>query len=332
MGETIWLGMDVHARSITIAKYVGMAAKGEISAIPNEPKVIRRTFSKLRGEGELRVCYEAGPCGYDLYRQLQGPGVECTVIAPSLTPRKPGERIKTDRRDADKLARLYRAGELTAVTVPTADQEAARDLLRARADVRGDRTAARQRLGKFLLRHGRRYAGKSGWTQRHWVWIRAQEFTGPDHVVFQHYYDQVRHLDERLASLDAEVGKLAGTAEFKPLVDRLCCLRGISLLAAMVLLSELFDLRRFLHPRQLMAFVGLVPSERSSGGSRRQGRITKTGNGHVRRILVEAAWSYRHKPLQTSRLRRALEGQPAEVAAISRKALERLRWSVSRRC
>lgn len=323
MDDTIWLGLDVHAGSITICKLVGQSDKEQSWTIPNEAKDIRRVFTRLKQEGQIRACYEAGPCGYHLFRQLQGLKIDCRVIAPALIPRKAADRVKTDRRDAIKLARLYRAGELTAITVPTTSQETARDVVRVRETIRRDLTAARQRLSKFLLRHGRRFGG-TAWRGVHRAWLRAQDFTDADRVVFDHYHAQVLHLDGRLAALDREILSLARSEAFKPIVDRLCCLKGIAELGAMVIITELYDLRRFTSPRQLMSFLGLVSSEHSSGEKTHRGRLTRTGNGHVRRILIESAWAYRYRAGRSTRLRRALEGQPAAVVAISEKAEHRL--------
>jgi len=323
MNKMIWLGLDVHADSIAIAKYVGSEAKGEIWEMPNDPKKIRRKMTELRKEGEIRCAYEAGPCGYELYRQLTEMGIDCAVIAPALIPRKPGERIKTDRRDADKIARMHRVGELTLVTAPTLEQEAARDLLRARDDIRRDRNAARHRLSKFLLRRGRRYAAFR-WGPKHWAWLRKQDFPEVDRIVFEHYCTHVRHIDDRRQEIDQAIGELAESPAFAERVARLTCLRGVSTLVAMTVLTELYDLRRFEHPRDLMAYIGLVPSEHSSGRKRRLGAITKTGNAHVRRVLIEAAWSYRYGPDVGPRVRKALRAQPPEVRRIARKALVRL--------
>jgi len=317
----IWLGMDVHARTIAVARLKGTSTTAETNEIPNDPKVVRRTFSRLQAEGEVRCCYEAGCCGFGLQRQLQAMGVSCAVVAPSLIPRKPGERIKTDRRDAVKLARLLRAGELTAVFVPVDGQEAARDLVRARDDVREDRMAARQRLGTFLLRHGRHFTEATRWGQKHWRWVRGQRFEHEEaQAAFEHYVDQVDHLDARMRKLDEQIEEVAGSDTYRERVARLSCLRGISTLSAMVILTELGDLRRFESPRHLMAYTGLVPSEHSSGESRRRGGVTKTGNGFVRRILVEAAWAYRHPRCRHD----AMAGQSPEVAAIARTATHRL--------
>lgn len=324
MEKPIWVGMDVHARTIMVASLEDRSTTPTVTEIENDPKAIRRLFTKLKKEGQVRACYEAGGTGYELYRQLSAMQVDCTVIAPSLMPKKPGDRIKTDRRDAEKLARYFRAGELTAVTVPSKEQETARDILRLREDLRRARTHARHQLGGFLLRHGRRFPG-TNWTDSHLTWLSGLEFTAQhERTVFEHYLSRVHYYDGQIASLDGEIDKLAQSADFKTRVDRLVCLRGISTLSAMVILTELFDLRRFQHPRELMAYLGLVPGERSSGDSRRRGRITKTGNGHVRRIFVEAAWSYRHRPLLSARARRALRGQPQRVVDISHRALQRL--------
>ena len=246
------------------------------------------------------------------------------MIAPSLIPQKPGDRVKTDRRDAAKLARLHRAGELTAIGVPTEDQEAVRDLVRAREDARRARTDARHRLTKFLLRQGLRFPA-SNWTKKFWTWLKGVSFTRPEHAkVFQHYVDMVLHLDRQIEDLEKHIDIVAEREPFKAMVGRLGCLRGISTLAAMVILSEIYDLRRFATARQFMAFLGLVPSEHSSGQKQRRGGITKTGNGHVRRILVEAAWAYRHYPRVTSRQRKMLSQQPPAIADVCRKANLRL--------
>lgn len=325
MKKTIWLGLDVHARSVVIARLDGATEKASVSEVPNEPKLVRRAFERLRKEGVLRCCYEAGPCGFELARQLSAMSIECAVVAPSLIPQRPGDRVKTDRRDATKLARLFRAGELTPIVVPDEAQEAVRDLLRARDDLRKDRVAARHRMTKFLLRHGRRFAAGGHWTQKFWRWVREQTFEhAAARSAFEHYVARVLEIDARMDVIDEEIAALAQTPAYKSRVDRLSTLRGISTLSAMVLLAELGDLRRFEHPRQLMAYAGLVPSERSSGGTRRQGGITKAGNAHVRRILVEAAWSYRSRVSITTRQHRVLAEQPAEVAAIAKRATARL--------
>lgn len=323
---TTHAGLDVHMERIVIAVLVGQQREPTLLDIPNDEKVIRRTFKRLVAEAyEFRCCYEAGPCGYEVYRQLTAMGVACEVIAPALIPVRAGDRVKTDRRDATKLARLFRAGELTAITVPTQDQEAVRDLVRARDDVRKDLTAARHRLGKFLLRHGRVFHDGTNWTQKFWVWLRGQRFDRDgERLTFEHYVVEVEHLVSRREALDHEIELVARTKPYLTSVSKLTCLRGISTHSAMALLSEIGDFRRFEHPRQLMAFVGLVPREYSSGGSERRGGITKTGNGHVRRILVEASWSYRHRPAATPRARQTQAGQPARLVEYTMRAQHRL--------
>lgn len=323
---TTHVGLDVHAERIVIASLVGQAREPVISDIPNDAKVIRRTLRRLAGGAyELRCCYEAGPCGFEVHRLLTSMGIACEVVAPSLIPVRAGDRVKTDRRDATKLARLYRAGELTMITVPSVEQEAVRDLVRARDDVRKDLTAARHRLGKFLIRHGRAFHGGSNWTQRFWEWLGKQQFEREcERLTFQHYVHEVEHHTERRAELDRQIGVIARTEPYAKSVSKLSCLRGISTLSALALVAEIGDFRRFESPRQLMAFVGLVPREYSSGGKEKRGGITKTGNKHVRRLLVEAAWSYRYRPGLGPRAKEALRGQPPTVAGYAKKAQVRL--------
>ncbi|HET8538448.1 MAG TPA: IS110 family transposase [Anaeromyxobacter sp.] len=326
------VGLDVHADRIVIASLEGQASEPVVRDIPNDAKIIRRTFQRLARETfELRCCYEAGPCGFELYRVLTEMGVACEVIAPSLIPVRSGDRVKTDRRDATKLARLYRAGELTTVTVPTPEREAVRDVVRAREDVRKDLTSARHRLGKFLVRHGRIFHGGKNWTNRFWVWLRAQAFQHEgERLTFEHYVHEVEHLAVRRADLDRQIERIARTEPYADSIAKLTCLRGISTLSAMALVAEIGDFRRFETPRQLMAFVGLVPREYSSGGKEKRGGITKTGNSHVRRVLIEASWSYRHRPAMGPRLKQALRGQPGSVVEYTRKAQIRLHRRYSR--
>jgi transposase len=320
------VGLDVHKDTIAIAKLLPQGDTPLVWQIPNEPRAIRKAFGKMQGEAwDLRCCYEAGPCGFEVQRQLEEMGIECVVVAPSLIPRRPGERIKTDRRDAVKLARLDRARELTAIHVPTSEGEAVRDLVRAREDVRKDITAARHRLMHFLLRHGRIYREGTNWTVQHRAWLDSQKFERPaEKLAFDHYLAAVDHQDACRKHLEKEIAVVAAKPPYAEGVEKLCCLRGIATLSAMVLLTEIQDFRRFKHPRELMAYVGLVPSEHSSGGSERRGGITKTGNSHARRILIEAAWHYRRPPAAKGRVHRSLQGQPAARVAVSRKAQARL--------
>ena len=318
---TSYVGIDAHARSLVVARLPEHGGEPQIVELPNTRKAVHRTFSRWQREAELRVCYEAGPVGYELYRQLTAMGIACEVIAPALIPRRPGERIKTDRRDARKLARLYRAGELTPIRVPTPEDEAVRDLVRAREDVRKDLVAARHRLGKFMIRHGRIWSAGSRWTRRHAAWLRRQRFDHPaERLTFEHYLLQVEHLANRRAALEQEILAIAHTERYRERVARLVCYRGIRELGAMILLAELYDFHRFATAEELMAFVGLVPSEYSSAGHVQRGHITRTGNSHVRRVLVEAAWAYRHRPSVGPRLKRAFAGQPPHVIAHARKA------------
>lgn len=242
----------------------------------------------------LSFCYEAGPCGYGLYRQLVSLGQDCQVVAPSLIPRKPGDRVKTDRRDSLTLARLHRAGELTSVWVPDEGQETLRDLTRAREDLKRLERQAKQRLLAFLLRHGRRYSGKSRWTQAHFRWLETLKFNHPvQQIVVQEYVDTVQALGRRVAALEIQVEKAGTESAFAQQIQGYMALRGVNRLTATTLVAEIGDLQRFPTAPQLMKFLGVVPSEHSSGQSKSRGGITKTGNGHVRRVLVEAAWTYR---------------------------------------
>jgi transposase len=298
---TRFLGLDVHADTIAAA-YADDGRDGEVKQlgiIPNEPGAVRQLVRRL-GTKQLRVCYEAGPTGYALYWQLAELGVACEVIAPTLIPKKPGERVKTDRRDAVKLARCFRAGELTPVWVPDRAHEALRDLVRAREAAKSDHHRARQRLGKFLLRQGRRPpGGGTRWGTAYVEWIRAQKF---EHVAQQatltDYLSEVDHADERVKRLERAIDDAVAQASpsTRALIDGLQALRGVAKLTATTIAVEIGSFSRFGTASQLMAYCGVVPSEHSSGNTRRQGAITKTGNAHVRRVLFEAAWCCRHRP------------------------------------
>jgi transposase len=276
-------------------------------------------------KGPVRCVYEAGPCGYELYRLLLGKGIDCSVAAPSLTPRKPGERIKTNRRDARKLGELLRAGVLTSITVPDPRQESVRDLLRARDDVRRSVMSARHRLSKFLLRHGRRFRDGGNWTGKHWQWIRSQKMKQPyEQIVLDHYIEVLEARQEELTTLDRHVVAVAKEPDYAPMVAQLSVLRGIDVLSAMIILSELGDLRRFTSASQMMAAVGLVPSEYSTGDKTRRFGITKTGNAHVRHVLVQAGWHYQSSLRTGSAVRKRRADQPTNIVTIARKADERL--------
>lgn len=323
---TLWVGLDVHKESISVAVFDdGRGQQGPVVTIPNEPTQIRKLFSRLKKEGEVRACYEAGSCGYEVYRQLATMGIACDVIAPGLIPVRVGDRVKTDRRDAEKLARLFRAGELTSIRVPSEAEEALRDLIRCREDAREDVLRQRQHVLKFLLRHGHVFRDTGHWSLAHWVWLRAQRFDEPlAQVVFTEYLTTLEKTLARVTVLDQEIVKQAEKEPYAALVGRLRCLRGIDTLSAMALIAEICDFARFEHPRELMAYLGLVPSERSSGGKQRRGSITKTGNSHARRIFVEAAWHYRHRPARTVKMKARWKGQPQTVVDNAFKAQERL--------
>lgn len=273
----------------------------------------------------MAACYEAGVSGYDLHRQLIALGVACVVVAPALTPRRPGQRIKTDRRDAAKLVRLFRAGELTPIHVPNEAEEGVRDLLRCRDDVRRDVLRWRHRVLKLLARHGRVYQVGKNWSQRHWRWIREQEFAVPAlQRAFEASLFTLKQALVRLAELDKEVLAVAETDAYRTLVGWLRCFRGIDTLSAMILVAEIVDFQRFARPRALMAYLGLVPSEYSSGGTERRGALTKAGNSHARRVLVEAAWHYRHRPGLGGALARRSRGQPGIITKHAWRAQQRL--------
>jgi transposase len=330
-----FVGMDVHRDTIAIA----LLRPGEQipleQSITNTAEAVRRQLRRWGDPGSLRVCYEAGPTGYELQRQLAAAGVDCAVIAPALIPKRPGQRVKTDKRDARMLCRLFRAGELTPVRIPGPDEEIVRDVIRAREDLTEDILRARHRISKLLLRHGRVYREGKTWTARHIAWIRAQRF-GSDRLE-QLVGHQLAVLDARLgqrALLDAEISAIAQSEPYAERVRLLSCLRGIAELSALTLLVEVGDFHRFTTARAFMGFTGLTATEHSSGPSRRQGGITKTGNAHLRRILVEAAWHAQRRPHFGATFRRRVVGQPPEVVRYAMAAQERLHrryWRMAER-
>ncbi len=328
MSEVIsFIGLDVHKRSIAVAVRKADSPVQE-EQLPNERAAVARWARrwKRRSGGELQVAYEAGACGYALQRQLEGLGVACQVVAPSLVPRKPGERIKTDRRDARKLAEYLQGGHLTPVHPPTPAQEAARDVCRAREDVQQDRMRCRHRLSKFLLRRGVSYShGRKHWTQAHRTWLAKLSFDErAAQTVFDDYRLAVAPLDARIDALDRQIEVLAQQAPYRAGVGALRCFRGIDTRTAFGLVTELHSIAHFDRPSRLMAFVGLVPSEASSGERQRRGAITKAGNGHARKLLIEAAWHARHKPGIPVALRKRRAGQPPEIIAMADVAQQRL--------
>ena len=324
---TTYVGVDAHKKDLFVAMLVGDSQTPVEWTVPNEPQAVKRLLRKLEREapGPVRVCYEAGPGGYALQRQMTTARVSCQVIAPSLIPRKPGERIKTNRRDARKLAELLRAGLLTEVRPPTPEDEAVRDLCRARDDAREDLQRSRHRLGKLLLRRGLHYSAGRNWTKGHRRWIDSLAWAQPaERVVVDDYLLAIDHLEARLGELDARLVEVADTERYREHVGWLRCFRGIDTLTAILMLAELHDFQRFPSAPALMAYVGLVPGENSTGEKQRRGRITRTGNALVRRLLVETAWHYQHRPSIGVALTRRRKGQPGRVIAIADKAQQRL--------
>jgi transposase len=323
---TTYVGIDAHKKDLFVAMLIGAQTTPVTWQLANEPQAVRRLVRKLERDapGPVRVFYEAGPGGYALQRQVTTARVSCDVIAPALTPRKPGERVKTNRRDARKLVELGRAGLLTAVQPPTPADEAVRDLARARDDAREDRQRCRHRLGKLLLRRGLHFAGKN-WSRAHRRWIDTLAWPhAAERTVVDDYLLAIDQLEARLTALDERLTAMAQTDPYREPVGWLRCFRGIDTLTAMLILAELHDFRRFASAPALMAYLGLVPGEDSSGDKHRRGRITRTGNALVRRLLVETAWHYQHRPSVGIALTRRRTGQPGRVIAIADQAQQRL--------
>ena len=324
--STTIIAFDQHAATTVAAVLLPGHQTPALQTLTSEPAKIIRFIERIRRDAAVQCCYEAGPCGFELQRALTARQIPCDIIAPALIPRRAGDRIKTDRRDAGQLAILYRAGALTAIHIPTEQEEAARDLLRCREDIRADVLRARHRLAKFLLRHGRRFTEtKKAWSKRHDAWLRAQCW--PLAALDQTHRAYLRAVDEILARLRDVETELRGLLDLEPLrdrVQRLRCFRGIDDLTALTVAAELGDARRFATAPRTMAFVGLVPSEFSSGTKRTQGGITKTGNAHLRRVLIESAWHYRHHPFVSAALRSRQSGAPSDVIARAWAAQQRL--------
>jgi len=328
MAERIsYVGLDVHKDSIVVAVASG-GLRGEVreyGRIANTAAALDRLSRKLGGDGvRLRFCYEAGPCGYGIQRRLSDQGHECVVVAPSLIPKRAGDRIKTDRRDAASLAKLHRAGELTAVWIPDARHEAMRDLVRARLDAVHSLRRARQQLSGFLLRQGCHY-GRPAWTKLHRRWLAGLKFEQAiHHLVLEDYIAAVEAAAARRDRLTAQIEAMLPDWSLAPVVAALQTMRGMALVNAATLIAELGDLSRFTNPRQLMAYLGLVPSEHSSGASVKRGGITKAGNGAARRLLIEAAWSYRFPARLSRELLLRQENQPKPIRDIAWKGQVRL--------
>jgi transposase len=321
----IHLGLDVHKDSISVAVLESAREVAEVDKIFNDEYSVRRLIARFPEPRNLRACYEAGPTGYDLHRLLTTIGVPCDVVAPSLIPKAPGDRVKTDRRDCRRLARLHRAGELVPIRVPSVEEEAVRDLCRARGDMVEDRTRARHRLSKFLLRHGRIYRDGRAWTMRHEQWLVTQRFSDRAlQSTYDHYRAVLEARDAQITAIEADLVPYFTADPFGQQVPRLAAYRGVTELGALTLASEVCDWRRFARGTQFMGFCGLVPSEHSSGGSTRRGHITKAGNTHLRTQLVESAWAYQHRPAAGVEIRRRHEGLPPEVVARAWRAQLRL--------
>ena len=325
---TKFIGLDVHSKTISVA-IADEGRKGEVrhyGTIENTFEAIDKVIKSIATAGaELRFIYEAGPCGYALYRYLSGNGFTCIVTSPAMIPKRNSVRIKNDRRDALKLARLYRAGELTGIYVPDPEDEAIRDLTRAREDARLAKRRAKQRVISFLLRHNFIYPGKKPWTKNYFVWLGNVGMQYPaQKIALQEYIEAVHECTERLARLSEQISLAVEEWRLAPTVKAIQALRGVSLITAAVTIAELGDLSRFQKPKELMAFIGLVPSEHSSGETIRRGGITKTGNGHARRVLVEGAWTYKHHARVTLPLIKRQRDLPKSICQISWKAQLRL--------
>jgi transposase len=336
MSKVRSVGLDVHADTIAVAVAEPDGEVRSIGIIPNRFESVRKMISKLGPAKQLKCCYEAGPTGYVLYWQLTQLGVACEVIAPTLVPTKAGDRVKTDRRDALKLARCYRAGDLTAVWVPDAAHEALRDLVRAREAAKKDQLRARHRLGKFLLRHGKRpvEAGQA-WTEKYLQWIRTVRFDEPAlEATLAYYLHEVEHASQRIPLLERAIDAAVAQADphLRAVIEALQALRGVAQITATTLVCEVGNFSRFAKPRPLMGYSGMVPSEHSSGNRKRQGAISKAGNAHLRRMLVEAAWAYQHRPCVKGALLRRQKalGLSEQVKDIAWKAQHRLHQRYSK--
>ena len=331
MKKVRFVGLDVHAETIAVA--VAENGRDEevrgLGVIPNRLESVRKLLKKLGPPEQLRVCYEAGPTGYALYWQLTELGVKCEVVAPTLVPVRSGDRVKTDRRDAAKLARSYRAGDLTPVWIPDPAHEALRDLVRARLAAKKDQLRARNRLSKFLLKHGRRQpSGMRPWTSAYMGWVKKEVcFDQPaQDVTLADYINEVEHARQRIAWLERGIDAAAEQApeRMRAVIDALQALRGIAKISAVTIVAELGEISRFKKARQLMGYSGAVSSEHSSGQSTCRGSITKAGNAHLRRIVIEAAWAYRHRPKVGTTLAMRQKAASPEVKQIAWKAQQRL--------
>jgi transposase len=322
---TQYVGIDLHQDEVALAVLPEGAEGCEpVQMLLNEPARLRRFFQRVAKKGPVRACYEAGGCGYVLQRALSQWGVACEVIAPSLIPRRPGDRIKTDRRDAEKLARLYRAGELTPIRIPPPEEERARSLVRLREALTREILSSRHYVLKLLQARGHRFRDGTNWSGAFWTWLRQVALEGEDVLTLALYVELLEHKLALRERVDARLLEVATDPAWRDDVGRLRCLRGVDTLSALTLVLELGDARRFATARQVMGFVGLNVSEYSSGGMERRGGISKAGNAHCRRVLVEAAWHYRHPPRLGKALAERQEGQPEAVRLHAMRAQRRL--------
>jgi transposase len=324
----VFIGLDTSKSKISVA-LAEAGRNGEVrffGDIDSAPEMVERMVNRMaKRYPKLRFCYEAGPTGYGLHRQIVGLGHECVVVAPSLIPKRPGERVKTNRRDAVTLARLHRAGDLTPVWVPDPAHEAVRDLARARDAAMEALRRARQQLQSFLLRHGRIFSGRTVWSKAHTRWLCEQTFDHPaQQIVLTEYRQAIEDAEARLERLTQQVTEVVSTWSMAPVIAAYQAVRGVAFLTAVTFVAEIGDVRRFDTPRQLMAYLGLVPSENSTGERVRRGGITKAGNQRARRVLIEGAWAYRFPARISSHLQERLNGLPKGVRDIGWKAQIRL--------
>jgi transposase len=322
-----WVGMDDSASKINIAVFRGQETTPREEAVfVNDSTGLGRLAKRLKSfPGDVRGVYEAGINGYHLYRYLAKHGICCDIAAPSLTPRRTGRRVKTDKLDAKALAKLYRAGELTSIVIPEKEQESLRDLMRAREDALEDQQRARHRLSRFVMRRGMRYLGGKNWSLGHQKWIKGIRFEDErDQMVLEEYRLAVEEQTERLKKYQEKIEEIAKQPTYQKRVSYLMALKGIQVLTAMTIIAEALDLRRFTDAPAFMAAIGVIPSEESSGEIERRGSITKTGNSHIRRVMIESAWHYQHCSVAGKTLKKRREGLPAEVLEIARKCDQRL--------
>ncbi len=325
MCSIVYGGLDVHQKSITVHLICSDTGEIHTEEVPNEQARFLRAVNRWSKLGELRLCYEASGAGFVIKRWLDAVGVHCDVIAPSLIPKAPGDHIKTDKRDARRLANMYRAGELHAVRVPTHEEETVRAIVRLRQDITQDMTRTKNRILKYLATLGLRYSeGKNNWTRQHRAWLSSLSLKPLQRLILNSHLDELDALVSRREGIDRQIVAIAETEPYKQMVQRLISLRGVGVYSAMVLVTEIGDAKRFAKAPQLMSYFGLVPKELSSGGRRRTGAITKAGSSRVRWILTEAAWNQAAKPGGCERLRKQWQTQPAAVVTIARKAEKRL--------